>query len=68
MQLKIFSFRVSVFSWSWKVDAEKAEQVVSAWLQANPGLAIREIRHDTIAQFWYPPQLLVSIYYDTAAT
>jgi hypothetical protein len=25
---------------------------------------VREIRHDTVASVWYPPQLFVSIYYD----
>lgn len=63
MQVKIFEFSKSVFSWSWKISSEEIEMQISAWLDQHPDIQIESIQHSSFASFWSPPQLLVSIYY-----
>lgn len=64
MKLQFFSFASPYFSWSWKIEAIEVNRTVSEWMSRNPGITVREIKHDTIPSFWYPPQLLISIYYE----
>lgn len=66
MKLQLFSFTSPYFSWTWKIDALEANRAVAEWMTANPGITVREIKHDTIPSFWYPPQFLISIYYEDA--
>jgi hypothetical protein len=60
----MFCFSKPYFAWSWKIDPDEVRGAVSAWLARNRDAVVREIRHDTVASVWYPPQLFVSIYYD----
>lgn len=67
MRLQVFCFTQSSFSWSWKIDPEQIQSSISEWLSRHSTLVIREIKHDTVASVWYPPQLIVSIYYEDPA-
>lgn len=64
MHVEVFCFTRPYFSWSWKIDADEVRATLSTWLGRNRDTQVREIRHDTVASFWYPPQLFVTIYYD----
>lgn len=66
MKVQTFCFAQPYFSWSWKIDPQEVQGAIAGWLSRNAGVAIREIKHDTVASIWYPPQLFVSIYYDAA--
>jgi hypothetical protein len=66
MRVELFCFTCPYFSWSWKIDPDEVRSALSRWLSRHGDVHIREIRHDTVASFWYPPQLLVTIYYDEA--
>lgn len=48
---------------TWKVDPGEITSMISSWLEQNPNIEVREIKHDVVASFWYPPQLIVFIYY-----
>ena len=63
MQFQMFCFTKPYFSWSWKLDPDSVQREISNWLAQNKGIVVREIKHDTVASFWYPPQLFVSLYY-----
>ena len=62
MQIKVFTFSKPYMS-MWKIPAEKVEQEVQNWLAKNPGIKVREIKHDTIQGIWVSPQLIITIYY-----
>ena len=49
--------------WTWKLDANAMERVISQWLASQKTLTVREIHHDQCSSFWMPPQLIVTIYY-----
>lgn len=66
MRLRAFTFAPPYFSWSWKIDAAEVQRTVSSWLEENPDVVIREIKHDTVTSFWYPPQFMVCVYFDDA--
>jgi hypothetical protein len=62
MKARIFQHRGS--GWTYKLDATPLEAEINAWFGANPGVEVREIRHDAINSFWSAPSLVVTIYYD----
>ena len=64
MRVQIFCFTQPYFSWTWKINPAEVQSTISEWIAQNQDVAIREINHDTVASFWYPPQLFVSIYYE----
>ena len=63
MRVQMFSITKPYFSATWKVDPEEMAAQISAWLQQNKGVEVKEIQHNVVASFWYPPQLIVFIYY-----
>ena len=63
MKIKVFSFQKPYFS-SWRILAAQMEKQIQDWLQQNPRIAVKEIRHDSYQGIWYAPQLIVTIYYD----
>lgn len=63
MRIKIFEFSKPFFSWTWKIIPANVESQVSAWLNEHPDVQIESIHHTSFASFWYPPQLLVTVYY-----
>ncbi len=65
MNIKVFAFSRSYFS-SWNLAAGNIEQEIKTWLAANPGIRVKEIRHDSFQGIWFPPQLIVSIYFTPA--
>jgi hypothetical protein len=66
MKIKIFSFRKPYFS-MWRIPADKMETEIENWLLKNPGITVREVKHDSFQGIWYAPQLVVSIYYTDAS-
>ena len=50
----------------WKIPTERVEQEVQNWLANNPGIKVREIKHDTIQGVWVSPQLIITIYYSNS--
>ena len=67
MRVQVFCFTRPYLSWSWKIDPHEVQATIANWLGRNRGIAVREIRHDTVASFGYPPQLFVSLYYEEPA-
>ena len=67
MRVQVFCFTRPYFSWSWKIDQHEVQSTVAHWLSRNSAIEVREIKHDTVASFWYPPQLFVSVYYEEPA-
>ena len=65
MKIKVFTFGRPYFSW-WKIPSEGIEPEISFWLLQNPRIKVREIKHDAFQGIWIPPQLIVSIYYETS--
>lgn len=63
MRIQSFSISRPYFSMTWKVDPGEITSMISSWLEQNPNIEVREIKHDVVASFWYPPQLIVFIYY-----
>lgn len=63
MRVQSFSISKPYFSMTWKVDPNEMTSMISAWLAQNPSIEVREIKHDVVASFWYPPQLIAFIYY-----
>ncbi len=60
MRVKTFSYS-AVFS---KIDVSRFTIDFDAWVKSNAGIEIKEIKHDiSSGAFWYPPQLVVSVYY-----
>ena len=68
MRVQVFCFSQPYFSWSWKIDPQEVQGTIANWLSRNSGFSVREIKHDTVASFWYPPQLFVSVYYEEPAS
>jgi hypothetical protein len=66
MQVQVFCFSRPYFAWSWKIDPEEVRSALAAWLARHRHVEVRDIRHDTVASVWYPPQLFVTVYYDDA--
>ena len=64
MRVQVFCFSKPYFSWSWKIDPTQVQATIASWLDQHPELAVREVKHDLVSSFWYPPQLFVFIYYD----
>ena len=62
MKVRMFHLRGSW--WTWKLPIGAIEREVSVWLAANTGISIREIRHDMQPGFLFPPQFIVTIYYN----
>jgi len=62
MRVRMFTTRGS--TWTWKLDVTQLEREISGWLASDPAITVREIRHDLASNFWMPPQLVISIYYD----
>jgi hypothetical protein len=65
MKIKVFTFSKPYVS-MWKIPTEKVEQEVQNWLAKNPGIKVREIKHDTIQGIWVSPQLIITIYYSNS--
>ena len=63
MRMKLFAFSKPYFSLVWKIIPTEVESQVSAWFNENPDAQIESIHHTNISNFWYPPQLLITIYY-----
>jgi hypothetical protein len=63
MRVQVFSVTKSFFSFTWKLDPEELGARLSGWLQENPNIEIKEIKHDVVNGVWYPPQLIVFVYY-----
>lgn len=62
--MNIRMFAATGGKWTGKLELAPLESEIASWLSANPAISIREIRHDVVATFWAPPQLVVSIYFD----
>jgi hypothetical protein len=62
MNIKVFSFTKPYFS-VWKIPADKVESEINSWLLINPRAKVSEIKHDLTQGIWYPPQLIVTVYY-----
>ena len=63
MKVRVFAFTKPYFSITWKLEQAEIESTVSDWLSRNPDITVVTIKHDSVASFWYPTQLFVSIYY-----
>lgn len=60
MRLKTFTYTAPHFS--IKVDSFTKDFEV--WISTNPGIEIKEVRHDAFSgSIWHSPQLIVSVYY-----
>ena len=64
MKVKVFEFSTRYWSKSWKVDAGDIENTLNQWLATNPAAQIRHVKHENLGGVWYPPQLIISIYYE----
>jgi hypothetical protein len=65
VRIKVFTFQKPCFS-MWRIPAGKMETEIENWLLKNPGINVREIKHDSFQGIWYAPQLVVSVYYADA--
>ncbi len=68
MIVKIFATHTSrefrVFGKSWPTNLSHLEQEISAWLEANPGISINDIKQSCAGGFLEQPKIVISIWYE----
>ena len=67
MIVKVFATqrKFSFFGKSWSRALLDLEQEISAWLEANPGIRITDIKQSSSAVFLEQPKIVISIWYET---
>jgi hypothetical protein len=63
MRVEIFSIARPYFSFNWQLDPADMAIKLANWFRENPNIDVKEIKHDVVASSWYPPQLVVTIYF-----
>jgi len=64
MKAKVFEFSKPFWSWHWKLDPTNVENILRDWFDSNPQVKVKQILHENVESFWFPPQLIVVIYYE----
>ena len=64
MRVKVFEFSTKFWDWTWKIDPTKVENTLKDWFDNNSEVNVKHILHQNLQSFWYPPQLIVVIYYE----
>jgi hypothetical protein len=62
MQVKVFSFTPS--SIGLRISSQEVEETIAKWLSEHSQIRVHTIQHSTTSNFWYAPQLIVSIYFE----
>lgn len=67
MIVKLFATQreFSAFGKSWSKSLLHLEQEISAWLEANPGIRITDIKQSCSGGFLEQPKMVISIWYET---
>lgn len=63
MRVETLCFTRPYWSFNWKLDPEELAVRLSEWLRDHQDIIIQKIHHDVVGGFWYPPQLIVTIYF-----
>ena len=63
MRVEIITFTRPFWSLNWQLDPDDMAIRLSDWLRENEAIEIHKINHDVVTSFWYPPQIIVAIYY-----
>ncbi len=67
MIVKVFATQreFSILGKSWSRSLLRLEQEISAWLEANPGISIIDIKQSCSGGFLEQPKMVISIWYET---